>query len=139
MLGHMLLGQKGSDYLEVSFDEVDPNPNGDWYRGIASTVTFSFGSFRGGFGAYFFAGEVRQLVTDLQVLSRTMIGAASFNARERQVVFSAALQPTGSMIVSGELRDNHGMGNRLLFEMSLDQTYLVPPINSLERFVSERL
>ena len=139
MLGHMLLGQRGRDYLEVSFEDVDPNLGGDWYRGIATSVTFSFGSFRGGFGAYLFAGEVRQLLADLQVLSRTTTGAASFSAREKQVVFSAALQPTGSMIVAGELRDNCGMGNRLLFEMGLDQTYLVSPISSLERFVSEHL
>jgi hypothetical protein len=41
----------------------------------------------------------------------------------------------GHISISGEVRDEAGTGNRLIFEMSFDQTYLSRTIRELEEVV----
>lgn len=109
----------------------DPEP----YRGIVTNIAFKLGGFEGAFPATLFTGEVKTLLRDLKRLYTTLSGTMSFDTLEGQVMFKATVQSTGHINFDGHLMDVAGTGNELKFLLSLDQSFLPPAIDALERFV----
>jgi hypothetical protein len=107
------------------FDYWDAN----W---VACELEIAAGGFRGAFRADLRSEEFRVLLEEVEALSRTLDGAATFSTMEGQVAFSLAGDGKGQVRVQGEAADTPGSDNRLQFGFDIDQTYLPEICRSLE-------
>ena len=105
------------------FDDGDAN----W---VACELEVAAGGFRGAFRADLRSEEFQAFLEEVEGLSRTLDGAASFSTMEEQIAFSLAGDGQGHVRVQGEAV-THG-GNRLQFSFEIDQTYLPQICRSLE-------
>ena len=106
------------------FDDGDAN----W---VACELEVAAGGFRGAFRADLRSEEFQAFLEEVEGLSRTLDGAASFSTMEEQIAFSLAGDAKGHVRVQGEAVDTPG-GNRLQFSFEIDQTYLALICRSLE-------
>jgi hypothetical protein len=108
------------------FDSWDAN----W---VACEVEIAAGGFRGAYRADLRSEEFRLFLDEVEALSRTLEGAASFSTMEGQIALSLAGDGKGHVRVQGEAADiPAGDSNRLQFHFDIDQTYLPEICRSLE-------
>ena len=103
--------------------------DGNW---VACELEIVSGGFRGTFPADLRSEEFRAFLEEVEVLSRTLEGAASFSTMEGQIAFSLAGDGKGHVRVQGEAADSPAGDNRLQFSFEIDQTYLPQMCRSLE-------
>jgi len=103
--------------------------DGNW---VACEVEIVTSGFRGTFPADLRSEEFRAFLEEVEGLSRTLDGAASFSTMERQIAFSLAGDRRGHVRVHGEACDAPGSDNRLHFSFHIDQTYLPQIHRSLQ-------
>lgn len=102
--------------------------DGNW---VACKVEIVTGGFRGAFPADLRSEEFRAFLEEVEGLSRTLDGAASFSTMEGQIAFSLTGDHKGQVRVHGEACDAPGGDNRLDFSFDIDQTYLPQICRSL--------
>jgi hypothetical protein len=106
------------------FDERDGN-------GIDCELEIVAGCFRGGFRADLRSEEFQTFLEELEGLSRTLDGTASFATVEGQIALSLTGDGKGHVRVTGEAIDAAGVGNRLQFVFEIDQPSLPTICESL--------
>jgi hypothetical protein len=119
------IGEKESEYVRV----VIVRDNGDaWF---SAQVEVAAGAFRGGYSAAFKSWAFSDFRDQLEQLYRTVSGSASFGSYEGQLEMTLACNAQGHIQLHGEARDVAGTGNRLIFKLELDQTYVPKIITDL--------
>jgi hypothetical protein len=106
------------------FDDRDEN----W---IDCELQIVAGCFRGGFRADLRSEEFHTFLEEVEDLSRTLDGTASFTTMEGQIALSLTGDGKGHVRVKGEAIDAAAVGNRLQFVFDIDQTHLPPISESL--------
>ena len=103
--------------------------DGNW---IDCELEIVAGGFRGNFAADLRSEEFHTFLDEVEGLSRTLQGSASFATREGQIALSLSGDGNGHVRVRGEAIDVAGTGNRLQFGFDVDQTCLPAICRSLE-------
>jgi hypothetical protein len=106
------------------FDDRD----GNW---IDCELQIVAGCFRGGFRADLRSEEFHTFLEEVEGLSRTRDGTASFTTMEGQIALSLTGDGKGHVRVTGEAIDAVAVGNRLQFVFDIDQAQLPPISESL--------
>ncbi len=115
------IGGQESDYVRVQ----NLHDNGDgWF---SAEVELVVGGFRAKYPAYFNSWAFSDFCAQLQNLYETISGSASFKSYERQLEMTLACDPRGHVHLEGEAMDFAGTGNKLIFRLEFDQSY-VPKI-----------
>ncbi|MED7929110.1 hypothetical protein SMD20_33010 [Nonomuraea sp. LP-02] len=114
---------------------VDPW-DASWLR---TPIHVRAGGFTADLDARLRVHELRGFRTELERVHERVGGKAVLSSLEHWVELSVACRPTGSLAVSGTVRDDPSFGNALTFEIDgLDQTDLPPLVAALvaveERF-----
>ena len=102
--------------------------DGNW---IDCELEIVAGSFRGGFRADLRSEEFQTFLEEVEGVTRTLDGTASFTTMEGQIALSLSSDGKGHVRVTGDAIDAPGIGNRLQFVFDIDQTYLPPVCESL--------
>jgi hypothetical protein len=130
----VLIGDSGAQHLLIRplfrshpglFDYWD----GNW---IDCELEIVAGGFRGRFRADLRSEEFHTFLQEVEGLSRTVEGTATFTTMEGQIALSLSGDGKGSVRVSGEAIDVAGIGNRLQFGFDIDQTSLPSICRSLD-------
>jgi hypothetical protein len=121
------IGDSDSEYCQVTI--VRDNGDG-WFR---ATISIDVGAFRGTYPADFNSWAFADFLQELQELSQTLSGSASFSSYEEQLELTMTGDSKGHIEVRGEAMDYAGTGNRLMFRLGIDQTYLSTIIRDLQR------
>jgi hypothetical protein len=127
------IGSEDSECLTVEI--LGPPAKDEGYDWIPVRVKIRAGAFSGNFSAYLLAREIVKFKNELETLHKNLKGTAKFETIEEQLLLKINVDKLGHISISGEVRDEAGTGNRLIFEMSFDQTYLSRTIRELEEVV----
>jgi len=95
-------------------------------------VEVAVGHFRGSFPADFESYAFSEFHKQIAILDKTVSGSAVFTSREGQLELTLKCDVLGHIHVSGEAVDAFGTGNRLLFDLYIDQTHIPKILNSLK-------
>jgi len=102
--------------------------DGNW---IDCELQIAAGGFRGGFCANLRSEEFQSFSEEVEDLSRTLEGTATFSSMDGQIAFSLIGDGKGGVRVTGEAIDTTGNGNRLQFAFGIDQSHVAPIGQSL--------
>ncbi|WP_458071774.1 WapI family immunity protein [Rhodanobacter sp. BL-MT-08] len=94
-------------------------------------VSVQCGAFHGRFPAAFLTGELESFHAQLISLYQTLLGTAKFQTLEGQLELQATGDGLGHVRISGEALDQAGIGNKLVFEIVIDQTQLQTSVQML--------
>lgn len=123
------LGGSEQERLEV---EVLSSPVKDeGYEWVSVRVSLKVGGFSARFNASFLATDFVKFRNELQVLSDKLKGNATFETVEGQLRLKLGVDKLGHITVAGEVSDEAGIGNKLIFNMNIDQSYLPHTIRQL--------
>ena len=120
------IGGKEADFVRVTI--TCDNEDG-W---LSADVKIAVGNFRGDYAAFFNTFAFSEFASQLAVLDRTLSGSAKFTSLEGQLELALKCDALGHISVHGEAMDNAGTGNKLLFDLNIDQTHLSETLNSLK-------
>jgi hypothetical protein len=130
----ILIGDAGGQHVLIRplarsqpglFDYRDAN----W---IACEVDITAGGFRGKLSADLRSEEFQGLLEDVEALSRSLEGSATFATMEGQITLSLTTDGQGLVRVNGDALDAAGTGNRLRFGFQIDQADLPQLCRDLE-------
>jgi hypothetical protein len=103
--------------------------DGNW---LVSDIVVEVGAFHGRIAAALRVDELQRFRQGLEVLYRTVKGTARLESMEDWINLQVKVDGFGHVTVEGQVQDQPGVGNRLLFEIAdLDQTDLPPVIEGL--------
>jgi hypothetical protein len=120
------IGGEDAEYVRVA-NLLD---NGDgWFSADVEIVA---GGFRGSYPASFNSWAFSDFQAKLEKLYRTVSGSASFTSYEAQLELVLACDAQGHVLLRGEAMDVAGTGNKLIFGLEIDQTYVPSIISSLQ-------
>lgn len=120
----------GYERTEKSGEYFDDN----WLR---VRVTVAAGAFGGTFDSTFQTAELSALRAQLSALCESLKGSARFETLEGQLTLSFEGNGRGSVELRGEALDQAGIGNRLSFKLSLDQTQIGAAVKQLDEILSK--
>ena len=106
---------------------------GNW---ISSEVDIAAGGMRATFRAELKSEEFQAFLDEVDALTRTLAGVATFSTTEGQLTVSLTGDPSGQVRVAGEAVDAPGSGNRLYFGFEVDQRRLPQISQSLQLLLS---
>ena len=118
----VLIGNPGADHVLIRplvrthpglFDRWD----GNW---LDCELHVAAGGFRGDLRAQLRSEEFAAFAQELDALSQTLEGTASFSTMEGQMSLALAGHLTGRVQVTGEAVDDLGAGNRLRFAFEIE-------------------
>ena len=130
----ILIGDAGGQHVLIRplgrsqpglFDYWDAN----W---IACEVQVAAGGFVGKFSADLRSEEFQSFLEEVEALSRSLEGTATFATMEGQITLSLTGDGQGHVRVQADALDVPGIGNRLHFGFEIDQTYLPQVCQELE-------
>lgn len=119
------VGGAESDYVRVS---VTADNKDGW---LSVDVDIVAGGFRGRFPAAFDTYGIAEFARQLAKLNETVSGSAKFRSLEGQLELDMECDRLGRIAVSGKAVDVAGTGNRLLFEIEIDQSHLPEILKNL--------
>lgn len=133
------LGGNEHERIEVDVSGYEREPVGEYYddNWLGATVSVKVGGFSGWFGAAFMTEDFSRFLNQLRQLYETLGGKAEFNTIEGQLLIALEGDGKGHIEVRGEAMDAAGTGNRLLFNLAIDQTQLSQTMKELSNIVSE--
>lgn len=128
------IGGQG-EAIEVEILSMPEKDGGyDW---VSACVHASVGAFHADVNMTILARELEPFRDDLESLYRDLKGSARLTTMENQLGLNVEVNHLGHVRVSGHLRDDASFGNRLTFELGIDQTYLKQTISQLNATISE--
>jgi hypothetical protein len=104
---------------------------------LTVSIAVAAGAFRGKVDAAFQVAELVAFRNDLAALYKTLTGRAALRTMEEQLSLDFEGNGLGSVEMRGEILDQPGIGNRLEFALSLDQTQIGAALAQLERVLSD--
>lgn len=131
------LGGSERERVTVEVTRYERAPTGDYHddNWLSVTVTVSAGAFEGTFPASFLTEEFVAFHNALRTLYDTLCGEAKFETLEEQLFLRLSGNGRGQIDLKGYAVDRAGNGNRLEFEMHLDQTHLDGALRGLESII----
>ena len=126
------------NYISISVNGFERNPNGDYHddNWLAVTVSVKSGVFTGEFEASFVTYEIKNFSIQLKELYSSLNGKAVFTTLEKQLYLSLNGNGTGQIEISGVATDKLGGFNKFEFTFESDQTYLATSIRQLSNVTS---
>jgi len=108
-------------------------PVGEYYddNWLRVNVGVAAGGFRGKFDATFQVAELIGFRDELTKLHSSLKGSAALETMEGQLVLRFQGNGLGAIDLRGEAVDRPGIGNRLAFNLALDQTQLANSLSEL--------
>lgn len=76
--------------------------------------------------------DFEQFTTQLRALYESLQGEAAFTPIEEQFTFKLSAGSTGRVLLTGQAWSMATHENQLRFELQLDQSYLLAPLEALE-------
>lgn len=117
---------------------MTPDATDFWESNWCQTlIKFDLGPFHGAFEFDLRTDELDAFYHDLQTLYDNLSGTAALKTLEDQVSIILTCDTKGHIEASGFLRDQPGMGHKLTFEFTLDQTYLPQVLEGLGMVLKE--
>ncbi len=101
-----------------------------------ATVIISVECFRGEINPWVQAGDFECLSLELRALYETLKGKAEFAPLENQFSLELTALTGGHVELKGYASAHTSHGNKLEFELALDQTYLQRPLARIEEICS---
>jgi hypothetical protein len=137
-LPRLLIGSLASEHLLVEpthweFPDAEDYWDGNW---VYANVTVVVGGFRGSYEAMLRTEEFVRFRDHLGQLYGKLTGAAAFETMEHWLAIRVEGDGRGHFTAKCEARDQPGMGNKLLFDLTFDQTelpLLLRDLNELTR------
>jgi hypothetical protein len=130
----LIIGSRGGDHIALR-PQCRSNPgatdysDGNWLK---VEVNVRAGAFHGNYVAELRVDEFRDFREQLVVLHESMKGEAVLNSREGWVSVRLAADRLGHVKAECEVRDEPGMGSRLLFTLHLDQTFIPTMVSAVD-------
>ena len=122
---HILtFGSEQSEHLSLRFAYPAPEKQG-W---IEADVNITAEAFRGSIQVIFELVDLLQFRTELARVYESLNGRADFKHRDRQLVFSVEGNGRGGITIKGHAYARPTWGNKLEFEIAIDQTFLTEPL-----------
>jgi hypothetical protein len=132
------IGSIDGDYLMLQVfcrsHSADDYWDGNWVDGSVELVV---GGFRGSYGACFRAEEFVQFRESLAQLYSLSSQKAQFETMEQQLTINVIGDKLGHFTAECEAIDELGIGNRLNFSLSFDQTEIPKILKELDNVINE--
>ena len=103
--------------------------DGNW---VETTVVVAAGAFRGEFRAALRVEDFARFRDEVRVLYESLAGHARFGTMEEWIAVEIEGDGKGLLRAECSVLDEPGIGNRLTFTLSLDQTDLPEMLRSLD-------
>jgi hypothetical protein len=131
-------GGEERERVEVEAHGYERAPTGEYYddNWLRSSVSIAAGAFSGKFDAAFLTAEFLGFREQLQALYESLAGTARFETLEEQLSLVLVGDGRGGVLLKGIAVDVLGTGNRLEFELALDQSYLHSALEGLNDIVT---
>ena len=120
------IGGKDAEFVRVSI--LQDNEDG-WFSADVEVVV---GKFRGRFDADFNSWAFSDFRTELEALYKNVSGSAKFTSYEEQLELILTCDTSGHIKIHGEAIDFAGTGNKLIFNLEIDQTYVPTILRDLQ-------
>lgn len=132
-------GGERHERVEIDVRKYEREPTGEYYddNWLDIRVTVAVGAFRGSFDAAFQVAELVEFRHELDALYKTLKGRAQLRTMEEQLTLDCEGNGHGSVELRGVALDQPGIGNRLAFTLSLDQTQIRAAVGQLDKILSE--
>jgi hypothetical protein len=130
----LMIGSRGGDHIALR-PLCRSNPgatdywDGNWLKVAVDVRT---GAFRGKYVADLRVEEFRDFREQVVVLHESLKGEAALNSMEAWVSVRLAADRLGHLNAQCEVRDQPGMGSRLLFTLDLDQSFIPTMVTALD-------
>ncbi|MES2353110.1 MAG: hypothetical protein V4568_01710 [Pseudomonadota bacterium] len=120
------IGSNSRERIEVQVVGYKRNPVGEYFddNWLRVRVLVVSGAFSGKYDAAFLTEELVSFHNQLIELYRSLNGIAKFSTMEEQLSLLLHGNGRGEILLKGTAIDIPGTGNRLVFELTLDQTQL---------------
>ena len=131
------IGEEVHERVEVTVLGYEREATGEFYddNWLSCEIRVRAGAFSGNFPASFLTSEFTQLQQSLERLYRDLRGDVVFESMENQLELKFTCDSVGHIAVLGTAQDQAGIGNKLAFSMSFDQTYLQRLVQALGHVV----
>jgi len=131
------IGGATRERVEVEVQGYERNPTGDDHddNWLTVRVCVAVGAFSGTYSAAFLTDELQSFQVQLAELYRTLSGVAEFSTLEEQLSLQLSGNGRGEILLKGVATDFAGMGNKLLFHLAIDQTYLQTTIQEIQTVI----
>lgn len=122
------------DFLEFKIGgRTHPASNHSYdRRWLLAGIHLQVGDFTGQVSANVTDNELHRFYTDLKTFYQTLNGQISFQPYESWFEFVFDVNKLGQVTFSGYVTDGLYQGNKLLFRIALDQTFLKDSLKQLE-------
>ncbi len=105
---------------------------GEGYDWISATASVVAGGFTGQTRLMITFADLKYFRNELRELQKSLKGEAEFNTIEGQIYLKLTTDGLGHINVDGYLMDEAGIGNKLIFEFGIDQTFLKQTLDEIE-------
>ncbi|KRW67430.1 hypothetical protein AO741_20765 [Pseudomonas sp. TTU2014-105ASC] len=131
-------GGEEAERVEVQVHGYEREPVGEYYddNWVRVSVHVNVGSFSGLFDATFLTSELAEFRVSVSSLYESLVGVARFTTLEDQLSLELAGDGRGHIQLKGVAIDAPGIGNRLEFQMALDQGHLSAALRGLDGIAS---
>lgn len=128
------IGRNDSEYLNVQITGRSHPGSLDYWDGnwVNADIEIYAGSFRGRYGAYLRAEELRDFRDALARLYSFDSKEAKFETMEEQLSIRITGNGLGHFAAECEALDQAGIGNRLIFSLEFDQTEIPEMLQGLD-------
>src|SRR5579859_55774 len=132
-------GQSEHERIEIEVLRYERTAVGEYYddNWLTTQIRVHAGGFRGRVDAAVLTGELTAFLGALRPLYDTLHGSAKFSTMEEQLHLHLLGDGKGHVALTGEVRDQPGIGNRLHFTFQIDQSQLGASIHELEKVTAE--
>ncbi len=133
------IGSQEHDRLSIVVLDYERAPLGEVFddNWLVARVELSVGAFSGEFALSLTPQDFETFFAQLEQLYETLTGYAKFQTIEEQVEVSLSGDGKGGVEVVGFALDRAGIGNRLEFSFSIDQTFIPPMLSQLREIITE--
>ena len=130
----LVIGSRGGDHVALhplcrSHPDATDYWDGNWLKVEVDVRT---GAFRGKYVADLRVEEFENFRAQLDSLYKSLRGEAALNSMEGWVSVRLAADRLGHLKAECEVRDQPGMGSRLLFTLDLDQSFIPTMVAALD-------
>jgi hypothetical protein len=131
------LGGSEHERIEVRITGYERQATGEYHddNWLNVEISLAVGGFRASFASSFLTEELVAFRDQMTALYQTLRGEARFVSLENQLFLQLVGNGRGGVSLKGEARDRAGIGNRLEFELALDQTQLATTMGELDAVI----
>lgn len=136
----MIFSFGGSKHERLEIDvRYERPPSGDYHDNnwLTATIDVSAGGFRGKADVSMLTEELVSFLGQVKALFKALEDVAELTTLEQQIYLRLTGNGKGHIEMKGELGEMPETGNRLHFELKLDQTDLATSIRDLERVTAQ--